>query len=86
MIELLRSYEDSATLALLFRWQGMTICLVGTLNEEGEKSLNVSLDDAGTVELTTDGIMATWNISRAAEAHSVAGAPITSAGDAQSAT
>ena len=86
MIEKLQELEGSQTVALLFRWRDMTISLDGTWKGDGWKSLSVRVDGAGTAELTTDGTMATWSISRAEEDHSVAGAPITSAGDAQSAT
>jgi hypothetical protein len=62
VIEMLRNYADSKTLALMFRWQGMTIFLDGTLQPDGKRYLLLTTENAGTAGLTVDGRTARWII------------------------
>jgi hypothetical protein len=55
VIEMLRSYEDSETLGLTFRWRGMTIYLEGMLGRDDVKYLSETKGFVSSVARITNG-------------------------------
>jgi hypothetical protein len=85
VIEMLQKAEDSKTAVVSFRWQGMTIFVVATLDRDGAKSLTVTGECVGNARLSLTGRKAKWTMRKAATDLKDAGVCTISDGDVEDA-